>query len=180
MVKIEIEEHPGRRRLIDGPSDADNAFQSMTASTFSGLALLRPAIETVVKNARNDLCMSSHELKCEVSTLKSKLMEEKARLKYVNRKLSEKTDSHVRARQEYDRARGVCINAHQNEDISTDANHITAHKIYVPNCETLEKSWAQNLENAETRRNSSEFKAKRQSDLITKMMANLEEVEKTY
>ncbi|KAG0601200.1 hypothetical protein M758_11G092000 [Ceratodon purpureus] len=152
----------------------------MTASTFSGLALLRHAIETAVKNARNDLCMSSHDKKCEVSNLKSKLAEEKARLKYMNRKLSEKTDSHVRARQEYDYARGVCVNARQNEGIVLDANHISAHKIFVRNCEVLEKSWAQNLELAEARRNSWEFKARRQTELITKMTANLEDAEKLY
>ena len=179
-VKFEPVDHPSRR-LGDPPSSADQAFQTMTAAAFSGLSLLRPAIESAVKAARNDLYQSLHDTKCGVSALKSKLIEEKERLKYVNRKLSGKKASHARAREGYERAQEVCAAAARHNNIhSEDQDQTTFHKLFVQNYERLEKSWCQNVQEAETRKKRWEFKVQRQQAVIDKLVINLAEAEKNY
>ena len=178
-VKIELSEHPGRRRLGDPPSVADNAFQTMTASTFSGLSLLRPAIESAAITSRNNLCAASHDAELEITALKSKFVEEKERLKYLNRRLSEKADNLRRAREEHDRACAV-LRAARLHDVPLDGAQVTSRKQFLRHSQALEKSLNQNVTDAENRKNTWEFKTRRQQVVIDKIMKNITEAEEKH
>ena len=179
-IKYEPGESSTRRDLAQPTSKADAAFQTMTNSTFAGLSLLRPAIEVAVTTERNKLCMSSHDEKRDVALLKSRVIEENERLKYMNRKLAENVDSHNYACEEYEKARTVCMAAREDDGSLTDPEQVRGRKYFVRMCESLEKSWQQNVDVAKQRRTQWEFKSRRQTSLITKLKAELAEAKASY
>ena len=100
--------------------------------------------------------MSSHDEKSHVAKLKSTLAVEKERLKYVNKKLVEKTDYHDRSVAELQRAKAVRIAAHQDDG---NLEQAAGRKAFVRMCESLESSWGQNVDIAKQQLNQWEFKS---------------------
>ena len=171
---------PSTHRDLGKMSVADNAFHSMTSATFAGLSKLRLAIENEVNQQRNKLCMDSHDEKESLESLQVKLTEEKERLKYINRKLAEKVDSHGRACDEYERARQVCIAARQDGGSLMDVEQVTGRKSFMRNCESMELSTQQNVDIAKQRRNNWEIKAKKQSALVANLKTKVAEAQTKY
>lgn len=178
-IKFDPGESSHTRRSLQ-PSKEDIAFLSMTKSTFAGLALIRGAMEQAVITQRNNLCMSSHNEKRDVAQIKSRLAEEKERLKYINRKLAEKTASHDRACDELQRARVVCATARQDNGIQTDLEQIAARKSFLRICEALENSWEQHVGIAMHQLNGWEFKSRRGVAAIEKLTAELAQAQTEY
>ena len=86
-------------------------FPIVGAGAYAGLSTLRNKFAAIVNAEIAKLRQDRHDARSDITKCGERLHKEKDRLKYLNRKLGEKRDSHYIAAQEYKKARGVLVAA---------------------------------------------------------------------
>ena len=151
----------------------DEEFPRVFAAAVSGFTVVRPALLEVLETKIMNLRQSRQDEFASVASAQRRLEEEKDRLKFVERKLGEKIDSHERATEEYERARAVLIAARVDETNVTTADQKIAKRTSTTICENLVSTLAANVEANRCRRSGWDFKVKRQTVVVGKMEAEL-------
>ncbi|KAG0577512.1 hypothetical protein KC19_5G162000 [Ceratodon purpureus] len=168
------------KRTVERGESSKKGNRTIDEAAAIGLILLRPSFSGMVETERQRFIEARHDIGQPVHTLRSELAEEKERLKFFERKVAEKTGSYERVSEQYGRARDVYAAARFDETQLASKEQKTAMKNFTKNCEILVTSWFENLEVANTRLASWEFKLKRQTERISKMCAELKAAEIVY
>ena len=134
----------------------------------NALVHLRTIVSESVNAERMRLQAARHDAEKTVSNVRRRLAEEWERLKFIERKVREKSDSHDRAAAEFQRARDVLEAAKFDEGMPATKEQKISMKSFTKICENLVASWLENAGHAHSRLQAWEFKHKRQSERVEK------------
>ncbi|KAG0578021.1 hypothetical protein KC19_5G198400 [Ceratodon purpureus] len=149
-------------------------------SAAMGLILLRPSFNGTVEAERQRFIAARHDIGKPLHNLRSEIAEDKDRLKFLERKVAEKISSYERASEEYGQARDLYAAARFDQGQPASRDQKTAMKRMTKIRENLIANCFANLEGANTRLASWEFKMKRQNERIAKQTTELQAAEKVY
>ena len=139
----------------------------------SALIFLRANVTVSLEAERTRLYMSSCEIGKTVKSIRGRLFAERDRLKFIERKVGEKSDSHNRAAKEFVRAREVLEAAKFDEEPPATHAEKKAIKTFIWVCEKLVQSWHNNCGAASSRLQAWEFKLQRQTERVTEVAEEL-------
>lgn len=139
----------------------------------NALIFLRPNVTVSLEGERTRLHFSRLAIGKKVKSIRVQLNEERDKLKFIARKVAEKSDSHGRAHREFVRAREVLEAAKFDNDPPANDTEKKAIKTFIRMCEKLVKSWHDRCNVANSRLQSWEFKLKMQTERVDKISAEL-------
>ncbi|KAG0575158.1 hypothetical protein KC19_VG322800 [Ceratodon purpureus] len=132
---------------------ADPGLRTRTLddSAVQALILLRDKVTGVVHHKRMRIQALRHNAGRSVAVIRTRLAEERERLKFVKRNMVEKSALHERAATEYRLAREVLVQAKIDEGTTALKDRRLARKFFRKGCENLVESWIENVAVADAR-----------------------------
>lgn len=110
----------------------------------------------------------------------TRLNQDRDHLKFLFRKIAEKRDKLERAVEEHGQTHDMLVAAKSN-DVAGSAHNAelkaSANKPVVKICETLVRSWAENVETSNRSLSRWEFKARRQAVIVNRTKEEVEAAE---
>lgn len=145
-----------------------------------GLLLIRNRVEELVDQERDRMMEIRHDSLTTIRQTRSRVKAEKDRLRYIERKLAEKRNSHQRALKEFDSAQSVLLGAKLDRGEAVAMELKLEGKPAVQICEALCKSLNDNISSAMLRVAAWDFKKRRQSAITERLTAELDTAEAGY
>ena len=159
-------------------ADPIAAILNIDAPALRGLMELRSEITTLLKKEKNRLKEALHATSFAVAEKQRRVNEEKDRIRFVNRKVLETREVNRKATEEHDRALEVLRTARASAHSVNSPDEKYSQTAYISNCESLVKSWAENLQVASESLSSWELKQKRQVVVVNRVSNELGAAEK--
>ena len=142
--------------------------------------LIRDEVLPLLSARTFSLREARHAAAAVVHRAKDRKQEEIERLRFFERKVSEKMTIHDRALEEYEKARHVLSTARDDRAATVNLEEKTQKAIYRKNCEALVKSWGITLDSAREGLALWQFKNTRQIAFVGKLTDEAHGAELTY
>ena len=179
LYVVEVGESSARRSPL---STMENPlkFSNTETKVIPGLYSIRSSIIPLVTSERTKLQETRHMAFAGISKTKSRLQEEKERLAFVKRRLSEKSDLHATAAEDYEQARLNFVSAKTNGSIAATVEDKAVTAKIIENAEALVHSWYEVMDGAQHSRMEWELLANRQTVLINGLAGEALAAEEKY
>ncbi|KAG0593682.1 hypothetical protein M758_UG010100 [Ceratodon purpureus] len=152
----------------------------MLSKVMPRLCLIREGLTSQINSERMKLKESRHLAFAGVSNCKERIFLELDRQRFVERRLSEVSEVHAEAAEDYERARLNCVAAKRGLNMCTVASEKATRADILSNAEALVQSWFETMDSAKHRRRAWEFKANHQASIVNKLGVELVAAEEKY
>ena len=166
---------PGGRSIGEGAT-LEKEY-TLTPGVLKAMMDMRVTMMGSLEHERSRLTMSCLDVGKTVKDIRRRLHGERDRMRYIERKVAEKYDSHDRARQQFLRARQVLETASIDDFGPTRSVQKEAVKSFIAICEEALQTWHDNCGHSHSRLQSWEYKLKRQTERVTKITEELARAE---
>lgn len=169
--KTKMESFPAQKPSSPHTGEASSSvvIPAMSEPAFLGLIHLRPGLLKSIEMERMRLRAAAHDVSKDLEIALTRFNQNMDHLKFLNRKVAEKRDKLERAVEEHARAHETLI-AETKEEYTKAASRVEdtapASKRVIKVCETLVRSFAENVESSNRSLSRWEFKARRQAVIV--------------
>ena len=165
----------------DGIQPRARLIPALTIPAVEAMRVIRPTMVKSIETERMRLRAAAHDVKGDLERAITHLNQERDHLKFISRKVAEKTDKLDRAVEEHAKAHDMLVATKSNDNSApnSEGKELGPGKNpMIKICENIVRTCSENVEKSHRSLSRMEFKRKRQAVIVDKAKEEVQESEK--